>query len=75
MNCHKHHLQDKFGLGMSFNVQALLKGRRHVLMIKFDKSGKTGGSSLVFQMFPFWQFQSEDQKGGKHEDKSKIGYI
>jgi hypothetical protein len=42
MNCHEHHPQDKFGLGMHFNAQASLKGRGHVLTIKFVKSRKIG---------------------------------
>jgi hypothetical protein len=56
MNCHEHHSQDKFGLGMHFNSQASLKGRGHVLMIKFVKSGKIGCSSFRFWMFQFLQF-------------------
>jgi hypothetical protein len=27
MNCHKHRYHDKFGLGMTFNVHASLKGK------------------------------------------------
>jgi hypothetical protein len=53
---------------MSFNTQALLKGRGYVLMIKFGKAEKIGLSSLLNRSIRFWQFQSQIKEGAKLED-------
>jgi hypothetical protein len=49
------------------------KAGRHVLMIKFGRSGKTGLSGLLFWNIWFWQFQSEVKEEAKFEEMAWTG--
>jgi hypothetical protein len=53
MKNHGHRPKVNFDIKMSFNVQAKLKGRGHMLMTKFGKAGKIGLYSLVFRSIRF----------------------
>jgi hypothetical protein len=65
MKHYEHRPQLKFGFKISFNTQALVKDRGHMLMIKFDKSGKIGPSDFLFQTILFLQFHNSNMKGAK----------
>jgi hypothetical protein len=46
-----------------------------LLMIKFDKSKKTGLSDFLFQNIRFWQFQGKAKKGAKIKDLKISGVL
>jgi hypothetical protein len=60
---------------MSFNTQAKLKGRGHVLMTKFGKDGKPGLSGLPNRSIWFWQFQSKTKERSKLKDLKIQGVL